>query len=255
MSTIRVYAAAIRDRHAATRAPIPADDEWVRRFLSGLENEIGEPPKKKDPLTADLLLQSVATMPKKTLLQKRDRAIILLGFALAARRSEIASLNVADLRFSSKGVVVMTRRSKTDRRGRGWERAVPKLATPELCAVRALRAWLRASGIKRGPVFRTFNHGTLLKNRIDPRDVARILKKVTDGSLRGDFSGHSLRSGYITSAARAGASVPSIMQHTGHKSVDVLMGYVRRAKLFDDTGLSQIESALIAKRRSRGRVS
>jgi integrase len=244
ISTIRVHAAAIRDAHVRAGQPLPGDDAFAKRFLVGLENTIGEPPVKKDALTADLLLP-LMTARAKPLQEKRDRAIVLLGFAMGARRSELAALNVGDIRFERGGIVVMTRRSKTDRRGRGHERGVPRLDNPDLCAVRALKTWLRAAEITRGPVFRTFTmQQELQRNRIDPRDVERAVKRVTGSKLVGDFAGHSLRSGYITSAARADVGLPSIMGHTGHKTANVVMGYVKRSKILEESGLATIANAV-----------
>jgi integrase len=148
----------------------------------------------------------------------------------------------------------MTRRSKTDRRGRGHERGVPHLSNKSICAVRAVRLWLRASGITRGPLFRTFSmQNELQRTRIDPRDVARALQRVTGTRLKGDFAAHSLRSGYITSAARAGVTVPAIMGHTGHRSSDIVISYVKRAKILEESGLTQIVSAAPKSRKSRRR--
>ena len=244
MSTIRVHAAAIRDAHVRVGLRSPGDDTFAKRFMDGLENEIGEPPVKKDALTFDLLLLAAESMPRKTLRDKRDRAILLLGFALSARRSEIAAINVGDLTFERKGLVVKTRKSKTDRKGKGHDRGVPRLANPDLCAVRAVKAWMTAAGITRGALFRTFSmKNDLQSNRIDPYDVARAVQRVTGKTLEGDFAAHSLRSGYITSAARAGIGVPEIMHHTNHKSMDTVLGYVHRAKVLDDPSLTKIERA------------
>jgi integrase len=243
MSTIYVHLSALKDHYAKQHRPLRDDDRYVKAFLAGLEREIGGPPHKKEALTFEMFL-SLERLPHATLREKRDRALILLGFAMAARRSEIAALNVSDLTFERKGLVVMTRRSKTDKRGRGLERGVPRLENKNLCPVRALRIWMRAANITRGPVFRTFSKdGDLQRNRIDPKDVARAVKRVVGRSIKGDFSAHSLRSGYITSAARAGIALPSIMAHTGHKTSNVVVGYIKRSRLLQDSGLTQIAAA------------
>jgi integrase len=136
---------------------------------------------------------------------RRDRAIVPLGFAIAARRSELAALDVADLRFDTRGLVVTIRRSKTDQDGLGAEIGVPYVANEGLCAARAIRAWMDAAAITSGPVFRTFSKTRQLQaNRIDGADVARLVKRITGlAGIAGDFAGHSLRAGFVTSPPRA----------------------------------------------------
>jgi integrase len=171
---------------------------------------------------------------------KRDRAIVLLGFAAALRRSELAALCIEDLRFEKRGLLVTIRRSKTDQEAKGVEIAVPFVANRSLCAVRAVKAWLDASGIAPGSLFRSFNlQRQMLDKPIDGRDVANLVKKLTSKArLEGDFSGHSLRAGFATSAASARVSLDAIARTTRHKSLYVLMGYVRPAQAFDDVALT-----------------
>jgi integrase len=172
----------------------------------------------------------------------RDRAIVLLGFSAALRRSEIAALNIEDLRFEKRGLIVTIRRSKTDQEAKGVEIAVPYVANRSLCAVRAVKTWLEASSIMAGPLFQSFNlQREMLPTPIDGRDVANLVKKLASKArLDGDFSGHSLRAGFATSAASAKASLDAIARTTRHKSLSVLMGYVRPAQAFDDTALSSV---------------
>lgn len=134
---------------------------------------------------------------------------------------------VEDLRFEKRGLAVTIRRSKTDQEAAGVELAVPYVANGSLCAARAMRAWLDASGIDRGPIFRTFSlQRQMLPTPIDGLDVANLVKKLArKARLDGDFSGHSLRAGFATSAAAAKASLDSIPRTTRHKSLSVLMGY------------------------------
>jgi integrase len=132
-------------------------------------------------------------------------------FACAMRRAEAAALDVADLRYDARGLVVTLRRSKTDQEGQGREIAVPFVANGRLCAATHVRKRLDVVGISDGPVFRTFNGGKkLTANRIAPIDVARMVKRVTlAAGIDGDFAAHSLRAGFITSAAATkGVSEP-----------------------------------------------
>jgi integrase len=171
---------------------------------------------------------------------KRDKAIVLLGFSAALRRSELAALNVGDLRFCKQGLVVTVRRSKTDQTGEGQEIAVPYVGNRTLCAVFAVKGWIEAAGLTEGPLFRSFDLGRrMLHQSIQGRDIANLIKKLTGKArLAGDFSGHSLRAGFATAAAGAKASLDSIQRTTRHRSVGALMGYVRPARAFDDTALS-----------------
>ena len=171
---------------------------------------------------------------------------MLLGFALAARRSEIAALNVEDLAYNAKGLVVTIRRSKTDQSGAGQEIGVPMVAKDELCAVRAVAAWMEVSGIRSGALFRSFGPGgknrpmRLTANRIGGRDVANLVKRLTgNADIPGDFAAHSLRAGFITTAASTpGVTESAIQTVSRHKSTEILRGYVRRATVFDDAPLA-----------------
>ena len=165
----------------------------------------------------------------------RDRALLLLGFSIAARRSELVALNVADIVENEHGLMVRIRRSKTDQEGRGATVAVPRGAIA--CPVKALQAWLDAAGITEGPIFRpVLRGGAVATTRLTDRSVANIVKVHAErlGLDPATFSGHSLRAGFATSAAARGANLFKIMDVTRHKSVDTLRGYVRDAELFRD---------------------
>jgi site-specific recombinase XerD len=165
----------------------------------------------------------------------RDRALLLLGFAGAFRRSELVALDVADIAETETGLLVMFRRSKTDQDGEGVTIAIAR--GDVACPARALREWLDAASIEVGPIFRSINKaGTVSGERLTDRSVATIVKVYAgragfDANL---FSGHSLRSGFLTSAAANGASIFKMMDVSRHKSVDTLRGYVRDAELFKD---------------------
>jgi site-specific recombinase XerD len=180
-------------------------------------------------------MRAMAVTAADSLSGLRDRALLLTGFAGAFRRSELVALDVADILETEAGLLVAVRRSKTDQEGRGATVALAR--GHAACPVKALRAWLDAAGIQSGPIFRPINrHGTVLPNRLTGRSVANIVKDYAAraGLDMAAFSGHSLRSGFLTSAAAAGASIFKMMDVSRHQSVETLRGYVRDAELFKD---------------------
>ena len=164
----------------------------------------------------------------------RDRALLLVGFGLGSRRSELVALDVADLDWSARGVAVNIRRSKTDQTGAGRVVALP-YGRPATCPVRALRKWLDVAGITSGPVFRGVNrHGRISADRLTDKAVALVVKAV---ATRADLdpsrlAGHSLRAGLVTTCALAGVADDAIMRQTGHRSVDMVRRYTRVADAY-----------------------
>lgn len=186
------------------------------------------------------MLGMVATAPE-SLTGLRDRALLLLGFAGAFRRSELVALDVADIAENETGLLVRIRSSKTDQEGEGVTIAIAR--GDIACPVKALRVWLDAAGIETGPIFRPIDKaGTVRPSRLTCRSVANFVKAYAAraGLDASAYSGHSLRSGFLTSAAGKGASIFKMMDVSRHKSVDTPRGYVRDAELFKDhagTGL------------------
>ncbi|HKU67243.1 MAG TPA: site-specific integrase [Candidatus Baltobacteraceae bacterium] len=242
LATIRRRMVAISQAHRERGLESPTRHDMVRRILQGIARTLGASQAKKTAITLDVLRQALLAVNGDGVKALRDRAILLLGFAAALRRSEIAALDVVDLHFAKQGLLVTIRRSKTDQIGEGCEIAVPYVANRALCAATAVRAWLEAAALTAGPAFRSFTlRGQLTERRIDGRDVANLVKTVADRArLEGDFSGHSLRAGFVTSAAEAGATLDNISRTTRHKSMAVLSGYIRRADLFKDPALASI---------------
>jgi integrase len=191
----------------------------VRDTLKGIRRTLGTAPAQKAAaLTADIRGMVEAT--DAGLMGARDRALILLGFAGAFRRSELVGLDFADLAFSRDGLAVTLRRSKTDQEGQGRKIGVPYGSNPETCPVRTVQAWLELAAISAGPLFCSMNrHGRIQPNRLSPIDVARIVKKLAEraGLDSAKYAGHRLRAGHATSAAFAGASERSMMNQTGHR--------------------------------------
>jgi site-specific recombinase XerD len=233
-STIGRKAAAIRYAHKLAGFEPPTNAETVRACMRGIRREIGTAPDRKLPATSDRIADMLRGIPE-TLIGKRDRALLLIGFAGALRRSELVALNVSDLVDAPDGLRITIRRSKTDQEGVGQTIAIPN--GTRLRPVEAVRAWLAAAGITDGPVFREIKKGAKVQARaMSDRNVACIVKAYAEraGLDPAEHSGHSLRSGFLTSGAEAGASIWKLQEVSRHKSVDVLANYIRSADLFKD---------------------
>jgi site-specific recombinase XerD len=233
-STLGRRLAAIRYAHKLARLPLPTDAEGVKATMRGIRRTLGSARVRKSPAVAEKMIGMVATAPIN-LAGLRDRALLLLGFAGAFRRSELVALDVADIEETDAGLRVTIRHSKTDQEGQGVTIAIAR--GDIACPVKALREWLGAADIEAGPLFRPINKaGSVAQARLTDRSVANIVKAYAGraGFDASTFSGHSLRSGFLTSAAANGASIFKMMDVSRHKSVDTLRGYVRDAELFKD---------------------
>jgi integrase len=226
--------AAIRYAHKLAGLALPTDAEGVKATMRGIRRTFGSARIRKAPAVAGKMLGMVATAPEG-LAGSRDRALLLIGFGGALRRSELVALDVADIEETETGLLVTIRSSKTDQEGQGATIAIAR--GDAACPARALRAWLEASGIEAGAIFRPIDKaGTVRGSRLTCRSVANIVKAYAEraGFDPAIFSGHSLRAGFLTSAAGKGASIFKMMDVSRHKSVDTLRGYVRDAELFKD---------------------
>ena len=232
-ATISRRIAAIRYAHKLANLLTPTDDERVRATLRGIRRTLGTAVAKKMPATAERIV-AMAPIAGGRLSSFRDRALLLLGFAGAFRRSELCALDFEDIEESAEGLRVTIRHSKTDQEGRGEVIAVPYGAAA--CPVKALKAWLQATGIASGPIFRPIAKGARLQEARLDRSVAKIVKAhaARVGLDPAKFGGHSLRSGFLTSAAARGASIFKMADQSRHKSMDTLRGYVRDAEIFKD---------------------
>jgi len=221
-------------KHAGLLSPRGAAQ--VQAAMQGIRRTLGVAQVQKSPILAGELRAMVSAMPV-SLKGARDRALLLLGFAGAFRRSELAGLNVSDLAFGADGLTVTLRRSKTDQEGAGRKVGVPFGSEPTTCPVRTLKAWLESSGVVAGALFVGMTrHGHLTGKRLLGCDIARVVKVAASaiGLDASGFSGHSLRAGLATSAAKAGKSERAIMNQTGHRSVTMVRRYIRDASLFTD---------------------
>jgi site-specific recombinase XerD len=233
-SSLQRRLSAIAEAHKAVGVESPTHNPIVANTLKGIRRTLGTAATQKAPtLTDDIRAMVEAT--DSGLIGLRDRALILLGFAGAFRRSELVSLDVEDCGFSKDGLTVTLRRSKTDQAGAGRRIGIPYGSNPETCPVRVLQGWIEQAGISSGPLLRSINrHRQIQRGRLSAVDVARIVKKLAEraGLDAAKYAGHSLRAGHATSAAIAGASERSIMNQTGHRSVQMVRRYIREGSLF-----------------------
>lgn len=231
-STVARRCAAIAYAHLAVDLADPTRSAIVGRVMRGIRNSLGTAPRQKAPATAEIVSAMLSHCPD-TLAGKRDRALLALGFAGAFRRSELVALDVDDLQEVAEGLRVRIRRSKTDQEGAGHEIAVPH--GRHLRPVALVKEWLASSGITSGPVFRPMTRGGNLRAmRLTDRSVAALVKHYAGraGHAADDFSGHSLRAGFVTTAADRDVSETRIMDVTRHKDTRTVRGYIRRANAF-----------------------
>ena len=215
--------------------------------IMGIKRRKGSIQKSKKPILISNLrnIINVIDKQKKEEIKKlRDRSIILIGFSGGFRRNEIVSLDYDDLDFVTEGLKINLRRSKTDQFGEGFTKALPYFDTSQYCPVVSLKNFLDLSKINSGPVFRRFNKGSKLsENRLTDQSVALLIKEYLKlaGIDSKNYSGHSLRSGFATSAAESGVEERSIMAMTGHKSTEMVRRYIKEANLFKNNALNKIK--------------
>lgn len=215
----------------------PARHVRVRELMGGIRRTHGRPQVKRDPLTTAQLATMVEALDVATMAGLRDRALLLVGYAGAFRRSELASLTVSQIARRGDGYVVALVRSKDDPEGRGRSVGIPAFPGSPLCPVTALDTWMTAARITAGPIFRKVTrYQTVTKDALSASAVALIVKRAAQGAGLPPLllAGHSLRAGHATTAAGNGAPDRTIMRQTGHKSVDTLEGYIRTANVLDD---------------------
>jgi site-specific recombinase XerD len=233
---------AITEAHRAAGLESPTHAGIVRNTMKGIRRTLGTAPEEKAPA----LTENIRAMVDATdtgIIGARDRALVLLGFAGAFRRSELVGLDVEDCTFGKDGLTVTLRRSKTDQAGASRKIGIPYGSNPETCPVRTIQSWLELAGVTAGPLFRSINrHGHVQPDRLSGGDVARVVKKLAlrAGLDAGTYAGHSLRAGHATSAAIAGASERSIMNQTGHRSVQMVRRYIRDGSLFRENSAGKL---------------
>ena len=215
--------------------------------IMGIKRRKGSIQKSKKPLLINDLKKIINVIDQENcndIKKFRNRSIILIGFSGGFRRNEIISLDYDDLDFVSEGLKINLRRSKTDQFGEGSVKGLPYFDNCEYCPVISLKKWIEISNINSGPLFRRFTKGyKLLKHRLTDQTVALLIKKYLElaGINSENYSGHSLRSGFATSAAESGAEERSIMAMTGHKSTEMVRRYIKDANLFKNNALNKIK--------------
>jgi len=231
----------LKGQYLDTKHPIIIEN------IMGIKRRKGSIQNGKKPLLINnlKLIINVIDQEKNEKIKKlRDRSIILVGFSGGFRRNEIVSLNYEDLDFVEEGLKINLRRSKTDQFGEGSVKGLPYFENSQYCPVVSLRKWIEISKINSGPLFRRFIKGSKLSDkRLSDQTVALLIKdylKIAGIESR-NYSGHSLRSGFATSAAKSGAEERSIMAMTGHKSTEMVRRYIKEANLFKNNALDKIK--------------
>jgi site-specific recombinase XerD len=233
-STLGRRLAALKHAHKAAGEDSPTDDERVKAVLQGARRSIGGAPRKLAAATSEKTI-GMATLVRPGLAGLRDRAILLLAFSLAARRSELVALDVEDIEECPEGLRVRIKRSKTDQEGQGAVVSVCRgsIADP----VSAVLDYIKAAGITSGPLFRRIRRGNhITDQRLTAQTICRLVKDQAAklGLDPKQYGAHSMRAGFLTSAAAKGANLFKMMDISRHKSVDTLRGYVRSADAFRD---------------------
>jgi len=237
VATLQHRLIAIHQAHTDKGFDSPTRDRLVKRTMQGIRRTYGVAQRRVKALVKDDLLELLVMVAKqKPLKAARDRAVLLVGFAGAFRRSELVALTVEDITPHAHGIELLIRRSKIDQEGEGRTVFVPLAKSEERCPVKALQAWLELAGIGSGPIFRRINRhdGLVGDAALTGQSVALILKAAVTSSKGIDaakvVSGHSLRAGFVTEAATVGMQTSTIMGQTGHKSLEMVMRYIRPAQ-------------------------
>ena len=215
--------------------------------IMGIKRRKGSIQKAKKPILINNLkciIDVIDQQKRENIKKLRDRSIILIGFSGGFRRNEIVSLDYDDLDFVPEGLRINIKKSKTDQFGEGSIKALPYFDNSQYCPVLSLKKWIDLTKINSGSLFRRFSKGSrLTESRLTDQTVALLIKEYLQlaGIDSKNYSGHSLRSGFATSAAEAGAEERSIMTMTGHKSTQMVRRYIKEANLFKNNALNKIK--------------
>ena len=233
-STLKRRLASISVIHKLSGHYIDTKHPMITENLMGIKRVKGSYQKAKKPiLINDLkLIVNVIDKDKNEKRRVKNRALILVGFAGGFRRSELVAILLEDIDFVNEGVKIFIKRSKTDQSGEGMTKGSPYFSNSAYCPVISLKNWIQQSGIKSGKIF-----------DMSDKSVALTIKKYTAiaGLDSNKYSGHSLRSGFATSAAELGAEERSIMAMTGHKTSQMVRRYIQEANLFKNNALNKIK--------------
>ena len=247
MSTLKRRLVSISVIHKLKGYYLDTKHPSIIENIMGIKRRKGSIQRGKKPLLINYLKEiiNVIDHQKNEEIKKfRDRSIILIGFSGGFRRNEIVSLDYDDLDFVPEGLKINLKKSKTDQFGEGFSKALPYFDRSQYCPVVSLKKWIEVSQIVSGPVFRRFTKGSKLSNnRLTDQTVALLIKKYLQlaGIDSKNYSGHSLRSGFATSAAESGVEERNIMAMTGHKSTEMVRRYIKEANLFKNNALNKIK--------------
>lgn len=241
VSTLRRRLAAISQAHALAGVDNPTRSPIVTVVWDGIRKEHGRPPRQKEPAVTDVIAKLVAPLGE-SLIDRRDRALVLIGFAGAMRRSELAALDARDITETADGLRIAVNRSKTDQESSGAIVGIAYGSKRPTCPVRAWRAWVEAAQFESGPAFIGLRHGAVTKQRLTGGGVARVIKRrATDAGLDAAlFSGHSLRRGFATTAFRRGVAEHRIMQQGRWSTTQAMRGYIAEGELFVDNPSAEL---------------
>lgn len=246
-STIGRRIVAISKAHQAANLPNPTQAQAVKSVIAGIRREHGTAKEGKAPILTEhirkWIIDVLPRSPKwRSLADARDKALILVGYAGNLRRSELVALDFEDIEFTSQGMIITIRKSKTDQEGEGYQKAIEYGTFAETCPVKALTSWLTLAGIESGAIFRRIRKGSLTTDRLESKTVGLVCKALVKsiGLNPADYGAHSLRAGGITQALMNGATELDAMRQSGHKSAEVFRGYYRVANLFKNNASGKL---------------
>jgi len=220
----------------------PAKEGIVRTAMSAIRREKGTFQHGKAPILMETLYL-LSDCFGDDIVSLRDKALILLGFAGAFRRSELVRIQMDELTFSPEGMTIFIPHAKGDQLGHGATIAIPYAPEEEICAVRAVEQWILTAQIQHGPLFRGFKRNKELREeQLSDKAVALIVKKYVRmaGLDENSFAGHSLRRGFATSAAQHDVDALTIMRQTRHKSEKMVHRYIEQGNIFKDNALARM---------------
>ena len=234
LATLQRRLAALSIAHRVLGVPSPTETQSVRLTWAGMRRTLGpvSPQRRVDAIVTSVLTTLVAPLGE-AVIDHRDRAILVMGFAGALRRSELSALDVEDVTVTEDGLQVAVHATPAAGEDGGRTVVLPYGSRRSTCPVRSWQTWLQASGLRSGPAFPSMTKGGAgLKDRRMPgQSIARMIKRRAEdvGLDPRSFSGHSLRAGFATAAVRAGLPDRSVMVQTGHRSTLALTACVRGA--------------------------
>ena len=247
MSTLKRRLVSIGVIHKLKGHYLDTKHPSIMENIMGIKRRKGSVQKGKKPIlisSLKIIIDVIDQQNREEIKKLRDRSIILIGFSGGFRRNEIVSLDYDDLDFVPEGLKINIKRSKTDQFGEGSKKALPYFDNSQYCPVVSLKNWIDITKVNSGALFRRFSKGSKLTDkRLTDQTVALLIKEYLQlaGIDSKNYSGHSLRSGFATSAAESGAEERSIMAMTGHKSTEMVRRYIKEANLFKNNALNKIK--------------